>query len=123
MATRTIIWTALPNGISGNNLPLLSVHIAPRLVPTGPGDGQLQDFSEWQTWPNTALTSWTVEFGSGEQIGANVVTSPAFGNSTTQISLGKIISDNTTLEFFSTNAFEAVAWLFLVACFWKSNSA
>ena len=27
---------------------------------------------------------------------SNVVTSPAFGNSTTQISLGKIISDNTT---------------------------
>lgn len=78
MATRTIIWTALPAGISVNGLPLLSVHVAPRLVPNG-AQGQLQDFAEWAVWPNTTLTPWTVRFGpgSGLAVTANVVTTPA----------------------------------------------
>ena len=77
MATRTVIFTALPNGVASSGRPQLSVHIAPRLVPTGPGDGQLQDFAEWEVWPNQTLTPWQVQFGSGEIVPANVVTSPA----------------------------------------------
>ena len=72
--TQTIILTACPNGISSGGKPRLSVHIAPRLVPSG-ALGHLQDFGDWLVWPNITLTPWTVRFGPGAglAVGANVV--------------------------------------------------
>ncbi|MCC7076897.1 MAG: hypothetical protein IT198_07200 [Acidimicrobiia bacterium] len=76
MATQTIIWTTLPNGMGQGGRPRLSVHVAPRLVPNG-AQGTLADFADFVTWPNTALSNWRVVFGNGQTIPANVVTSPA----------------------------------------------
>lgn len=79
MPLQTIIWTALPNGIANNGKLRLSVHIAPRLVPDG-AQGQLQDFPDWEVWPNTSINGWQVHFPAptGVQIfSAQEVTSPS----------------------------------------------
>lgn len=58
MATE-IIFTALPNGRTGNRLHL-SVHVSPRLT-TGGADVTLADFPEFLSWPPSDL-SFQVEF-------------------------------------------------------------
>jgi hypothetical protein len=56
-ATQRVVWTAIPNGKSGGRINL-SVHISPRLAPSG-SPGQLAEFPEWVQWPVTTVT-WSV---------------------------------------------------------------
>lgn len=76
MATETVIWTAVPNGVSETGKFRLSLHVSPRLVPNGAA-GQLSDFPDFATWPNTAISRYLVQFGNGSSVLATDVTSPA----------------------------------------------
>src|SRR5437867_377876 len=52
--TTQIIWTVLPNGMSGGSLQM-SVFVSPRLVMAGGGSGALKDF---------ALGNWPARVGA-----------------------------------------------------------
>jgi hypothetical protein len=62
MGAWRIVWTALPAGFSVQGAPLLSVHVAPRLLP-GPGESLLSQFAEFRSWPDMALGPWKVLIG------------------------------------------------------------
>ena len=49
MATETLVWTALPNGLDDNGNLRLSALIAPRLVPDA--DEILKPFTAFLDWP------------------------------------------------------------------------
>lgn len=70
MATETIIWTALPNGIlqrDGETLAQLSIFVSPRLKATADEGDTLSLYRNVRHWADTlnALTSFTLEFDGG----------------------------------------------------------
>src|SRR4051812_4170419 len=50
MARQTFIWTALPHGISGDQMLRLAVFLSPRLSDVLPG-APLTAFPLWSSWP------------------------------------------------------------------------
>src|SRR5262245_38177255 len=71
-----VSWTALPRGID-TGTPVVSVHIAPRLMTDDGSDTTLASFTEWIDWPATVRrVNWNVGFGSQQTRPATVV-SPA----------------------------------------------
>ncbi len=76
MPTETIIWTALPNGISPTGKLRLSVLVTPRLGANEMNPPRvLSAYPRFRHWPTQAVT-FTVQFGNATPIPATVV-SPA----------------------------------------------
>ena len=78
MSIRTIMWTALPNGLTptGNRLRL-SVLVSPRLVTDNGVDGTLAQFPEFLDWPAVvAGLRFQVQFQGGPSFVAQPVTEP-----------------------------------------------
>lgn len=73
-----LLWTALPNGVSGNTVTL-SVFLAPQLTGTpllGQSDVFLSQFPDWKNWPQTVASSpggisFAVTFG--QKSGSSIV--------------------------------------------------
>lgn len=79
MSTRTIMWTALPNGFTaaGDKLKL-SVLVSPRLITNGP-TGTLAEFPDFLDWPAVVGTlKFRVEFQGGPTITTSPVVEPNF---------------------------------------------
>jgi hypothetical protein len=79
MSTRTIMWTALPNGFTaaGDKLKL-SVLVSPRLVTDGP-TGTLAEFPDFLDWPAVVgALNFRVEFQGGPTVTANPVVETDF---------------------------------------------
>ncbi len=72
MSTRTLMWTALPNGVTPDGQALrLSVLVSPRLVTDGGGDGTLGQFPDLGDWPAVAAAlTFSVEIDAGPTIPA-----------------------------------------------------
>src|SRR5712691_1038744 len=70
MLKQTVIWTALPNGITGTTLHC-SIFVSPRLE-TDDTPPTLAGFPDWQDWPATKL-KLRLEFGTGESLAASIV--------------------------------------------------
>ncbi len=70
MATQTIVWTVLPNGVSGGKLRM-SVFVSPRLTADGP-TGTLAPFTDWLGWPTKPVTFW-VRVNGGPEVRAEPV--------------------------------------------------
>jgi len=69
--TQRIIWTALPNGFTGNTLKL-SVFVSPRLY--NDTDTQLSAFPDFADWPqHLSSVSFSVELKGGQKLKAKVV--------------------------------------------------
>jgi hypothetical protein len=65
---QTILWTALPNGISSGHYQL-SVLISPRL--TGGSPLTLGDFADWLNWPKN-VPALTVSINGGPPIPSTI---------------------------------------------------
>jgi hypothetical protein len=66
MATQTIVWTVLPNGLGRDGEPLVAVVPALRLVPQSDAEHQVDQFPDIRDWPATlAATGWRLETPSG----------------------------------------------------------
>jgi hypothetical protein len=84
MPTMTAIWTALPNGLTGdpaNRRARLSVYISMRLTTDTGEDGKLADFPAALTWPSLLQPgAFTISVqGAGEggsSVTASVVSAP-----------------------------------------------
>ncbi|MEP6763551.1 MAG: hypothetical protein ABJB66_04525 [Gemmatimonadaceae bacterium] len=64
MPTQSIIFTALPNGVSSDGKLKLSVLVSPRLDP-GSASGELRAFEDFKTWPKTISDAQiTVDIGA-----------------------------------------------------------
>src|SRR5215475_3588979 len=78
MSTRSIMWTALPNGVAPSGTLRLSVLVSPRLTANA-AVGMLGEFPDFVDWPATvARIGFTVEFQGGPTAAATVVTEPGF---------------------------------------------
>ncbi|HEX8159632.1 MAG TPA: hypothetical protein VF526_19800 [Solirubrobacteraceae bacterium] len=65
MATQSLLWTTLPNGLSDGGKSLrVSVMLAPRLEPDSGDPPLLSSFPEWLNWP-AALSQATVSIHYG----------------------------------------------------------
>src|SRR5258708_4934856 len=79
MSTRSIMWTALPNGLTpaGDRLRL-SILVSPRLT-ANTAVGTLAEFPDFLDWPATvAKAGFTVEFQGGPTVAATPVTEPGY---------------------------------------------
>ena len=80
MSVQTIMWTALPNGLSaaGDRLRL-SVLVSPRLVTDNGTDGTLAQFPSFLDWPAVvAGLRFAVQFQGGPTFEAAPVTQPPY---------------------------------------------
>ncbi|HEY3367006.1 MAG TPA: hypothetical protein VGK74_18290 [Symbiobacteriaceae bacterium] len=77
MKKQTVMWTALPGGISGSGETkrlILSVFVSPRLqTDEGLPRPELAQFPDFLNWPAAAPTSFTVQFNGGPARPATVV--------------------------------------------------
>ncbi|PEP92382.1 hypothetical protein CN582_24875 [Bacillus wiedmannii] len=71
MDQQTVIWTALPNGISEENKLRLSVLVSPRLKSSGT-NATLAQFPDFLDWPQANL-SFNVLFENGPSVAAKVI--------------------------------------------------
>jgi len=80
MSIQTIMWTALPNGLSvaGDRLQL-SVLVSPRLVTDNGTDGTLAQFKSFLDWPAVVTgLRFSVQFQGGPTFEAQPVTEPPY---------------------------------------------
>lgn len=70
MATQTVVWTALPNGVRDGRLHL-SVFSSPRLVGDSP-QTTLAAFGDWKNWPAVKITFF-VKVGGAAEVKATAV--------------------------------------------------
>jgi hypothetical protein len=87
MAEQTVVWTALPNGVTGDPADRrlrLSVFISPRLVSDGPGPtlAEFADFLDWPARLRVGQVAFSVQARTapddppGQPVPANIVSPP-----------------------------------------------
>ena len=65
MIQQTIVWTAIPNGVSDGGKPIVTVFISPQLK-TDALPGKLGQFKDFLDWPAVlAKHQFKVELGGG----------------------------------------------------------
>ncbi len=77
MSTQSIMWTALPNGLTPDGTRLrLSVLVSPRLTADA-ATGTLAEFPDFEDWPaQVAGLTFSVEFSGGPTLSATPVVEP-----------------------------------------------
>ncbi len=98
MAQRSLVWTALPNGITADGSALrLSVMLSPRLDP-GDDPQRLDSFPEWLDWPATLHQAQIVVSCNG-----TTVTVPADGSGSGNVRDGRLgVPDSATWKALFT---------------------